>query len=121
MSVRYTGVGALKTDYTRTGKRSAKGVVADGVKSAQRYIQSSFNDDERQSAMDLFLGKFQLERRQIRLGEQQPDSGRHRFDALKPSYDGSSNTQIVLEIDHQTGIFSVVCRVSMTVMHGRTD
>lgn len=30
MSKRYTGVGALKTDFTRTGKRSAKGAVADG-------------------------------------------------------------------------------------------
>ena len=110
MSVRYTGVGALKTDYTRTGKRSAKGVVADGVKSAQRYLQSSFNDDERQSAMDLFLGKFQLERRQK--VDAVADTNKIRFEAFKPVSDagllGANSTPIMIEIDTTTGIFSTV-------------
>ena len=62
MSKRYTGVGALKTDFTRTGKRSAKGAMADGVKSVSRIYQSTFFDDDKQFATDLFLCKCFLER-----------------------------------------------------------
>ena len=32
----------------RTGKRSVKGSVMDGVNSAKRYINKSFKDDEKQ-------------------------------------------------------------------------
>ena len=58
LSKRYTGVGALKTDFTRTGKRSAKGAVADGVKSVTRLYHSTFNDDFKQDATEFLLGKF---------------------------------------------------------------
>ena len=33
MSILYTGTKALKTDFTRTGKRTFKGAVDDGVNS----------------------------------------------------------------------------------------
>lgn len=35
MSLRYTGVGALKTDFTRSGKRSGKGIAQDAIKSVK--------------------------------------------------------------------------------------
>ncbi|KYR03090.1 hypothetical protein DLAC_00582 [Tieghemostelium lacteum] len=62
MSQQYTGTGALKTDYTRTGKRSMKGTMTDGVNSVKRYIHKNFKDDDKQVAIDLFLGKFQVEK-----------------------------------------------------------
>ena len=65
MSKRYTGVGALKTEFTRTGKRSAKGTMADGVKSVSRIYQNAFYDNEKQFATDLFLCKFKLERNSL--------------------------------------------------------
>ena len=62
LSKRYTGVGALKTDFTRTGKRSAKGAVADGVKSVTRLYHSTFNDDSKQDATEFLLGRFSFSR-----------------------------------------------------------
>lgn len=61
MSKRYTGVGALKTDYTRSGKRSGKGVVQDGLKSVQRIAQHMFKDGEKQALMDLLHGIVRLQ------------------------------------------------------------
>ncbi len=57
MSRRYTGVGALKTDFTRTGKRTGKGLMADGLKSVQRMAQHVFKDADKQLFIDLFLGQ----------------------------------------------------------------
>ncbi len=39
ISIRYTGVGALKTEFTRSGKRSGVGVAQDAIKSVQRLAQ----------------------------------------------------------------------------------
>lgn len=52
----YAGSGALKTDYTRTGKRSKPGMVQDGIRAAQRYVYQNFLDGQRQDGIDLFLG-----------------------------------------------------------------
>lgn len=57
MSRRYTGVGALKTDFTRTGKRTGKGLVQDGLKSVQRMAQHMLKDTEKQKCIDQFLGQ----------------------------------------------------------------
>eukprot|EP01132_Coremiostelium_polycephalum_P006116 gene6116-7621_t len=65
MSEQYTGTVALKTDFTRFGKRSVKGTMTDGVNSVRRYINRSFKDDEKQMAIDLFLGKFVVEKDSI--------------------------------------------------------
>ena len=48
ISEQYAGTGALKTDYTRTGKRSFKGVLNDGLNSATRYYLNNFKDGFRQ-------------------------------------------------------------------------
>ena len=61
ISTEYSGTGALKTDFTRTGKRTRFGLLKDGWNSGIRYIKNNFTDGERQDSMDLFLGKYQVE------------------------------------------------------------
>ncbi|PRP89541.1 hypothetical protein PROFUN_00805 [Planoprotostelium fungivorum] len=61
MSEQYTGTGALKNDFTRTGKRSVKGMATDGLNSMKRYINKTFQyDEQRQMSVDVFLGKFSV-------------------------------------------------------------
>jgi hypothetical protein len=56
ISVQYAGTGALKTDFTRTGKRTKKGAFDDFLNSGRRYFLNNFSDGFRQDANDLFLG-----------------------------------------------------------------
>ncbi|KAL2315401.1 Inositol polyphosphate phosphatase [Schizosaccharomyces pombe] len=58
ISLSYSGTGALKTDFTRTGIRTRKGAFNDFVNSAKRYILNNFYDGARQDAYDLVLGQF---------------------------------------------------------------
>lgn len=58
LSTIYSGTGALKADFTRTGKRSAKGLWDDFCNSATRYYLNNFKDGKNQDAMNLVLGKF---------------------------------------------------------------
>ena len=58
VSLSYSGTGALKTDFTRTGKRSKEGALQDGINSAVRYIRNNYLDGPRQDAYDLFLGTY---------------------------------------------------------------
>jgi len=44
----YAGSGALKSDFTRTGVRSKKGLIEDGLKSLQRYLKNNYFDGPRQ-------------------------------------------------------------------------
>lgn len=60
ISLQYSGTGALKTDFTRTGKRTKAGLVQDGVNSVTRYVKNNFMDGSRQDALDLLLGRFVL-------------------------------------------------------------
>jgi hypothetical protein len=52
----YAGTPALKGDFTRTGKRTKKGALEDGVNSLQRYYQNNFRDADRQEGIDLLTG-----------------------------------------------------------------
>jgi len=54
----YSGTGALKTDFTRTGKRTRAGALQDLNNSITRYVSNNFADGPRQDAFDLFLGAF---------------------------------------------------------------
>jgi len=58
ISVLYSGTGALKTDFTRTGKRTIRGALQDGVNSVMRFYKNNFVDATRQDALDLMLGRF---------------------------------------------------------------
>lgn len=56
ISLVYAGSGALKTDFTRTGKRSKVGMMQDGIRALRRYIYQNLYDGQRQDGIDLFLG-----------------------------------------------------------------
>jgi phosphatidylinositol 4-phosphatase len=58
VSMQYSGTGALKVDFTRTGKRSLRGVIDDGINSATRYVLNNFRDGDRQDSYDLLLGNY---------------------------------------------------------------
>ena len=63
-SIQYAGTPALKTDFTRTGKRRFVGKLKDGVNSMVRYFKNNFEDGFRQDAIDLVLANYQ-----VKLGE----------------------------------------------------
>ena len=52
----YAGTPALKGDFTRTGKRTKKGALDDGMNSLQRYYLNNFMDADRQEGVDLLVG-----------------------------------------------------------------
>jgi len=72
VSLEYAGTGALKTDYTRTGQRSTRGLLQDGYNSALRYILNNFYDGHRQDAIDVFLGNYRITSEEIRVPELSP-------------------------------------------------
>ena len=57
ISVQYSGTGALKTDFTRTGKRTYYGTLQDGWNSAIRYYLNNFQDGDRTDALRYFVGE----------------------------------------------------------------
>ncbi|KAF9793916.1 hypothetical protein SFRURICE_003436 [Spodoptera frugiperda] len=69
ISTQYSGTGALKTDFTRTGKRTRLGLVRDGVNSLTRYYKNNFSDGFRQFpsvllvAMSMFCASATLPQR----------------------------------------------------------
>ncbi len=58
VSKSYSGTGALKTDFTRTGNRTRLGMLRDLQASLTRYAQNNFADGPKQDGYDLFLGTF---------------------------------------------------------------
>lgn len=53
----YAGTGALKSSFTRHGKMSFAGAIADARKSATRLYIQNFVDSGRQNTIDLLLGR----------------------------------------------------------------
>ncbi|PYI10514.1 SacI domain and endonuclease/exonuclease/phosphatase family protein [Aspergillus sclerotiicarbonarius CBS 121057] len=53
----YAGTGALKTSFTRHGKMSFAGALADARKTATRIYVNNFADKGRQNTIDLLLGR----------------------------------------------------------------
>lgn len=58
VSIAYSGTGALKTDYTRTSKRTRKGALNDLMNSITRYYKNNYSDGSRQDSYDLALGTY---------------------------------------------------------------
>ena len=58
VSKSYSGTGALKTDFTRTGQRTRAGMLQDFNNSITRYLRNNFADGPRQDGFDLFLGAY---------------------------------------------------------------
>nr|CAX73982.1 Recessive suppressor of secretory defect [Schistosoma japonicum] len=59
-SLQYAGTRALKTDFTRTGKRTFYGMLMDGYHSIVRYYLNNFSDGFRQDSMHLLLGHYKV-------------------------------------------------------------
>lgn len=57
LSIQYSGTGALKTDFTRTGKRTRLGYVVDFWYYMLRYVKNNYTDNYNQMAIEIFLGK----------------------------------------------------------------
>lgn len=53
----YAGTGAIKSSFTRHGKMSLSGALADARKSAARLYVNNFSDKLRQNTIDLLLGR----------------------------------------------------------------
>ncbi|RFU31354.1 hypothetical protein B7463_g4974, partial [Scytalidium lignicola] len=53
----YAGTGALKSSFTRHGKMSFAGAIADARKSATRLYINNFADKARQNTIDILLGR----------------------------------------------------------------
>ncbi|PYH47280.1 SacI domain and endonuclease/exonuclease/phosphatase family protein [Aspergillus saccharolyticus JOP 1030-1] len=53
----YAGTGALKSSFTRHGKMSIAGALADARKSAARIYVNNFSDKARQQTIDILLGR----------------------------------------------------------------
>ncbi len=51
----YAGTGALKSSFTRHGKMSLAGAIADARKSATRMYINNFADKGRQNTIDMLL------------------------------------------------------------------
>lgn len=62
ISRQYAGTGAMKSAFTRTGKRDFSGLMDDGIKSLTRYYLNNFRDGGKQDALDLVTGTFRPER-----------------------------------------------------------
>jgi hypothetical protein len=79
----YAGTPALKGDFTRTGKRTRKGALDDGMNSLQRYYLNNFIDADRQEGMDLMTGyaSFTI----LQEGEEPADDAASRYARLAHS------------------------------------
>lgn len=53
LSYLYTGTPALKTDFTRTGKRTHQGAMNDGINSVTRYYINNFTDGYYHDCLDI--------------------------------------------------------------------
>jgi hypothetical protein len=58
VSKAYSGTGALKTDFTRTGMRTKAGAMQDLSNSITRYFKNNYTDGPKQDGYDLFLGAY---------------------------------------------------------------
>lgn len=58
LSLLYSGTPALKTDFTRTGRRTAFGALADLKYSLTRYVLNNFTDGYIQDCLQVASGKY---------------------------------------------------------------
>ena len=66
MSYLYTGTPALKTDFTRTGKRTHQGAFNDGVNAVTRYFINNFTDGYYHDCLDIATLRMVPEKSKLR-------------------------------------------------------
>jgi hypothetical protein len=73
VSITYSGTGAMKTDFTRTGNRTKAGMLRDLNSGLTRYVKNNFADGPKQDGFDLFLGNYHPDTATIGSGPQFAD------------------------------------------------
>lgn len=101
----YAGTGALKTSFTRHGKMSLAGAMADMRKSVQRIYHNNFIDPSRQVTIDMLLG---------RLIQQSPV---HLFDPISDFV----STELARRGDEYTCSETITIWTGTFNLNGRTD
>ena len=66
LSLAYSGTGALKSDFVRTGKRTLMGNVQDGYLSCKRFYLNNFRDGYNQDCHDYFLGALKQKKKDFK-------------------------------------------------------
>ncbi|CUA69373.1 hypothetical protein RSOLAG22IIIB_03896 [Rhizoctonia solani] len=89
----YAGTGALNTSFTRTGKRTFAGLLADATKSVARSYINNFQDKGKQAAIDLLLGNMNTQR-QVTIFDPIHDSVRAALAERLPEYSSPHKCQI---------------------------
>ena len=118
ISTQYTGSAALKTDYTRTGKRSVVGSVRDGLMSIKRFVAEQTSYAARNDELNAFLGKVQMSRpdaaTRVNTAQSSSDEARRsracqRFaNVVEVDHGDKSVTKpVVLEIDSHSGTLRI--------------
>ncbi|KAG5983655.1 hypothetical protein E4U55_007579 [Claviceps digitariae] len=101
----YAGTGALKTSFTRHGKMSLAGAMADMRKSVQRIYHNNFIDPSRQVTIDMLLG---------RLIQQSPV---HLFDPISDFV----SMELARRSDEYTSSETITIWTGTFNLNGRTD
>ncbi|KAG6215030.1 hypothetical protein E4U50_008012 [Claviceps purpurea] len=101
----YAGTGALKTSFTRHGKMSLAGAMADMRKSVQRIYHNNFIDPSRQVTIDMLLG---------RLIQQSPV---HLFDPISDFV----SVELAKRSDEFTSSDTITIWTGTFNLNGRTD
>lgn len=68
ISILYTGTPALKTDFTRTGKRTYAGALSDAKNSITRYYINNFCDGYNHDCLDLAQKKLTVSSNLVKRG-----------------------------------------------------
>lgn len=84
----YAGTGALKSSFTRHGKMSLAGAIADMRKSAERLYINNFADKGRQQTIDTLLGRV-IGQVQVSLYDAISDYVSHELRQRKAEYSSS--------------------------------
>ena len=66
VSLSYSGTGAMKSDFVRTGKRSVFGALNDGILTTRRLFINNFRDGYNQDCHDFFLGNLNPKKEDIK-------------------------------------------------------
>ena len=66
VSLAYSGTGAMKSDFVRTGKRSVFGALNDGILTTRRLFINNFRDGYNQDCHDFFLGNLNPKKEDIK-------------------------------------------------------
>lgn len=66
LSKAYSGTNALKRDFTRTGKRTKRGAIDDGINTSTRFYINNFCDGHNQDCHDYFLGNLNPRKKEFK-------------------------------------------------------